>query len=328
MRYIKNAWQIFDNYLLARWQNRPSTAAFWYLPELANIKNKSDLMHYQQSNLSPIFLIDYRPKLQYSLVNADGIIVLPYAQPIGPQINPEAAFQYALGLHDQFKITQEQAVNEKFWHYVEYFLAQQSSDGMWSYQFDWYGSKAPWYSALAQARGAVVMLRAWLLSHNTIYLTAAKTALSKFTTPITQGGFLHIFANNNCPYFEEYPQTPSGVLNGFMSALMCIWEMKYWAYEPWLDELWQMGMASLQKMLPHYSNHWWSFYDLDDRSPIANVNSPRYHLLEIQYLLILSLLADAPQITQEYQKRVRQYDKLFSPLRATGMKFMRKILYK
>jgi D-glucuronyl C5-epimerase C-terminus len=328
MNYFKNAWHLFDNYLLARWQQRPSTALFWYLPEPPTIHTKDDLLRYQTSKLSPLYPIDYRQKLQYSLENKDGIIVLPYQQPIGQQVNPEAAFQYALGLHDQFCLSQEAVYLEKFWHYADYFLRQQTKEGLWEYKFDWYGSKAPWYSALAQARGASVMLRAWKQSNNTVYLDAAKNALTQFHQPISEGGFLHLFPQRHCAYFEEYPKTPTGVINGFMAALISIWELKFWLAEKWLDELWTLGISSLETMLPYYSTGWWSLYDLDSHTPIANVNSPRYHLLEIHYLQVLSLLSESSMIVNEHQKRVHQYASLLTRLRALCLKFTRKIIYK
>lgn len=327
MKYIKTAWRLFDNYLLARWQNRPSTALFWYLPEGSTIRSSADLSQYKASAPSPRYLIDYTHKLTYALENQEGIIVLPYDKPIGKQVNPEAAFQYALALHDQYRVSQNQSYRDKFWLYVNYFLAQQSKEGLWAYLFDWYGSKAPWYSALAQARGASVMLRAWLLSREAKYRESAFHALKRFSLATNAGGFSHIFEPSQSPYYEEYPQTPTGVLNGFMASLISIWEVGYWTQEPWLNQLWTLGLRSLEAMLPYYSTGWWSLYDLDEKSPIANVNSPRYHLLEMNYLQILGLLSQSAVIQNEYHTRNQQYH-FFSKLRAFSMKFARKILYK
>jgi len=328
MNYVKNAWNLIDNYVLARWQNRPSTAAFWYLPEPANIATQQDLLDYKKSDASPLYLMDYRKKLQYTLTNQDGIIVLPYPKPIGQQVNPEAAFQYALGLHDEFCLSKNHGFLDRFTHYADYFLKNQTSDGLWEYRFDWYGSKAPWYSALAQARGAAVMLRAWKQRNNECYLIAAKKALNLFSVPTSQGGFLHPFPADNCAYFEEYPETPTGVINGFMASLMNIWELAYWTSEKWLADLWTNGINSLEKMLPYYSTGWWSLYDLDERTPIANVNSPRYHQLEMDYLQILSVLSGSSILLKEYHNRVNQLDSVISRLKALCCKSIRKILYK
>lgn len=328
MNYIRNAVYLLDNYVIARWLNKPSTASFWYLPEPPTIATKTDLLHYQSSSTAPRYLIDYRQKLQYSLENKAGIIVLPYQKPIGARVNPEAAFQYALGLHDHYCVSQNPVYLNQFWRYAEYFVSTQSAEGLWAYDFDWFGSTAPWYSALAQARGASVMLRAWMRNHDAIYLTAAKKALANFMRPIAEGGFLHSFTLKSCSYFEEYPKTPTGVINGFMASLLSIWEMKYWLCEAWLEDLWVMGIQSLETMLPYYSTGWWSLYDLDSQTPILNVNSPRYHLLEMNYLKVLSLLSGSILLENELKTRTRQYQHFLSRQRALGLKLMRKILYK
>ncbi len=328
MNYLKKFFYLLDNYMIARLQNRASTALFWYLPEPPNITSTDDLMCYKKSTLTPLYLIDYRQKLKYSLENKDGIIVLPYHKPIGNQINPEAAFQYALGLHDQYCLTKQQVWLDKFFKYADYFINIQSKDGSWNYEFDWYTSKAPWHSALAQARGASVMLRAWLYTKNIIYLDAAKKALNKFSIPTHEDGFLHYFAEGQCFYFEEYPKTPTGVINGFMASLISIWELNYWINEKWLNDLWNQGMDSLKKMLPYYTTGWWSIYDLDDATPLVNVNSPRYHLLEMHYLKVLSILAVSPLIEEVYETRKKQYHKLLLKYTALGTKLLRKIIYK
>lgn len=329
MNYLKKLYKLTDNYLIARLQNRPSTALFWYLPEPPNIKTEADLAAYQKvATGAPPYLIDYRQKLKYSLENEKGIIVLPYDQPIGQQINPEAAFQYALGLHDQFFHTQDSHYLTRFFKYADYFADRQTAEGLWTYDFTWFGSQAPWASALAQARGASVMLRAWLQSKNAKYCVAAKKALEKFLQPTSLGGFSHVFQQENCVYFEEYPKTPSGVINGFMAALMSIWELSFWLKEPWLNELWQQGLNSLEKMLPYYSTGWWSLYDLDNSPGLANVNSPRYHALEIHYLEILSVLSGSSTLQQECERRRYQYSRPWLRCKAFGLKLMRKILYK
>lgn len=329
MNHLKKIYRLADTYIIARIQKRPSTAAFWYLPEPPNIKTGDDLIRYQKSSApAPRYLMDYRQKLKYSLKNEKGIIVLPYDSPIGEQVNPEAAFQYALGLHDQFYVNQDARYLKNFFDYANYFLEAQTKEGLWNYDFDWFASKAPWHSALAQARGASVMMRAWLHSKNTKYREAAEKALAKFLLPVSEGGFLHTFTPENCSYFEEYPKTPTGVINGFMAALISIWELHYWMKERRLEDLWKVGIDSLQKMLPYYSIGWWSLYDLDKETPVSNVNSPRYHLLEMNYLQVLTVLSESAVLANEYEKRVGQYNNLFFRLRALGLKFVRKILYK
>ncbi len=329
MHYLHKTVRLIDNYVIARLQKRPSTALFWYLPEPARIKTLDDLLEYKNSSsVAPFYLIDYRNKLKYPLQNSDGIIILPYEAPIGHQVNPEAAFQYALGLHDMFYHTQHIAYKDKFFHYANYFLLNQTNNGLWHYEFDWFATKAPWSSALAQARGASVMLRAWLHSKNERYLNSAKNAVKSFSLATDAGGFLHPFTHEDCHYYEEYPAMPTGVINGFMASLISLWELHYWLNEKWLTTLWQNGLAALEKMLPYYSTGWWSLYDRDINTPIQNVNSPRYHQMEMGYLQVLSVLSGSEKIFSEFKNRYYQYKRVSSRGRALSHKFIRKILYK
>lgn len=321
--------QLADNYLFARLQNRPSTALFWYLPEppcqtALGFHSNSP----KQDISAPPYLIDYRQKLRYPLENSDGIIVLPYPDPTGVQINPEAAFQYALGLHTRYYHENDSASLKKFLHYAEYFLEKQGPEGNWPYEFDWFASKAPWSSALAQARGASVMLRAFLLTGNSAFAEATEMAVSRFAEPILQGGFLCEFSPEKCHYFEEYPKTPTGVINGFMASLISIWDISQWMDRAALTDLWYMGIDSLEKMLPWYSTGWWSLYDRDPDSPLQNVNSQRYHFLEMHYLQILGLLSGSKIIAAAHDQRVRQFQNPLWRMRATVIKIIRKILYR
>ncbi len=329
MLYLKRFFKLADNYLIARIQKRASTAMFWYLPEPAIIKNKEDLFRYQNPTaVSPLYLIDYRSKLSYNLTNSEGIIVLPYDLPIGQQVNPEAAFQYALGLHDTYCLTQDTQYRDKFLYYADYFVSTQVVSGLWHYNFDWFNATAPWSSALAQARGASVMLRAFLLTNHMKYYDAAKNAFKLFVVLTEEGGFLHYCKDANCYYFEEYPMIPTGVINGFMAVLLGLWEFQYWLEDNEITKLWKQGIASLEKMLFFYSLSWWSLYDRDENSPIANVNSPRYHFLEIQYLQILSVISNSEIFLKEYEKRTDQYHNVFLRGRALSQKLLRKIIYK
>lgn len=326
MNHLKKLWQLLNNYLFARLLPRSSTAKFWYLPEPPNITNQNDLTRYKNSAV-PFYLMNYSQKLKYNLTNAENIIVLPYADPIGQQINPEAAFQYALGLHDQFIATKDKKYLEKFFHYANYFLTLQTKDGDWQYQFDWFESKAPWSSALAQSRGASVMLRAFMHSKQTKYKDAALLALSKFNLLCSEDGYLNLFAKENCAYFEEYPKHPTGVINGFMSALFGVWELAYWLQDSALENMWQQGVASLIKMLPHYTVKGWSLYDQDQYKDQPNLNSPRYHLLMINYLRVLSNLDSAPEL-KNYLQQWQAANNFFSKLNAYYKKAIRKIMYR
>ncbi len=337
--YAARTWNLFSNYVLYRVKKNPSSAqSYWRIPEPINIRQKGDFTqkYLAQKKSIPFYFMDYKPKLTYALKNIDDIIVLNYQAPKGePHVPhgsflvPEAAFQFALGLHDSYVETNQNEMLVEFLRYADYFCEHQSKEGHWYYPFNYYESKAPWPSALSQSRGVSVMIRAWLITKNSKYIDTAQLAISLFDTSVTNKGYLKIHPQTNTPYFEEYPRHthPPAVLNGFMAALFGLWEMKHWTHDTKAGLLWRSGIESLEKMLPHYTLDWWTLYDLDPNSPIKNVNSYRYHLLILHYLIILNTIEE----NSTFQKYISIWGKqctTFNKYKASLWKALRKILYR
>jgi hypothetical protein len=264
--------------------------------------------------------MDYSAKRRYDVTDADGLIALNYGPAIGLQRNPEAAFQYALASHDA-------GDHATFFRYAEAFRDATDSRGRWSYTFDWYRSIAPWHSALAQSRGASVMLRAWLLSGDTRYREAAQAALALFDTPIAEGGFQAMHPKAAVPYLEEYPSQPTGVLNGFLASLFGMWEVGHWLGDQASLAQFERYVASAERMLPYYTTTWWTLYDLDPDWRLANVHSPRYHRLATDYLRVLAALAPSAVIA-EFRDRWIGFDGFFARTRATALKTFKKIVHR
>lgn len=214
---------------------------------------------------------------------------------------------------------------QNFFHYADFFLDFQDENGAWNYQFDWFESESPWSSALAQARGASVMLRAWLLSRQEQYRQSALKALELFTLPIEQGGYLARFPFESVDYFEEYPKSPHCVLNGFMACILGLFEVKTWLHE--YENLFQQALCSLEHLLPHFTLPNWTCYDLDERNGMKNYNSPRYHQLIISYLSIISAFDKTP-VFSSYLKTWESQQRVKNKAIATVKKLKRKLMYK
>jgi hypothetical protein len=315
-----------DDYVLARLTGRSSPATFWYLPEPARVHDAGSLQAYlEPRGRSPLYVIDYSRKLEYRLCNADGILELDYGPPLGRRVNPEAAFQYALALHDDD--VARGGSSGRFLACADWFLTRQSPSGDWLYDFPWHELAAPWSSALAQARGASVMLRAFLLTGKQDYLLAARRSISRFSTPVEEGGYLRRLPQADCAYFEEYPGLGNAVKNGFMASLFGVYELMRWASDPEAERLWRLGTASLERMLPLYTHRGWTLYDLDPKSPGRNWNSPRYHRLVIDYLRVLSTLQESP-VYRHHLELWRRADTPSLRARAVLEKLARKLRYR
>lgn len=323
MSRTKRLVAILDNYAIAPLTGRLSTSGYWYLPQPARIRDAESFSAYKESACPPYF-IDYDARLSWPLVGSDGIMRLPYPEPIGVQINPEAAFQYALGAHDSFVISGNKKFQKIFLHYAETFAARQTSDGDWSYEFDWDASRAPWSSALAQSRGASVMLRAGKMTADQNYFASATRALQNFMTPITEGGYLAYHRKTGTPYFEEYPLEPVAVLNGHMAAIFGLWEVGFFLRDDKLIKLADTATDSLVQMLPHYEVSGWTIYDDDPNRPGSNWHSPFYHQLCVEYLDVLKTITGRSELIQA---AVRWQNLNTKPRRAIayGRKLIRKV---
>ncbi len=321
------AFGLLKNYGIDRLLGKPSTAGFWWLKEFARVRDRAAFEAYLASaNPSPLYLMDYHNKLSFTHRNGEGIMVLPYALPTGDQINPEAAFIYALALHDDFCSYAKQDRKDEFLRYANYFCQAQTENGDWPYLFDWPGSSAPWTSALAQGRGASVMVRAFLLSREARFDKAARQAISRFDTPIEKGGYQAIHPLTGHPYYEEYPGRPIGVMNGFMASLLGCWEVAHWLEDKKASKLFDQGITSLVEMSPHYLTQWWSVYDRNPDIKSPNYNTPRYHRLVLSYFEILAVLSGNSQISAQ-RDQWRQCLGPINETRAMALKFAWKLKY-
>lgn len=324
---IRKAVHLFQTYVVRRIGNDPSPIAFWYIPEPIRITGSVGFDRYCLSALpSPHYLIDYTQKLQYPCLDGDGLPVLNYGPPIGRQLNPEAAFQFALGMHDLELEKKTGSDLSFFLGLCERMLERQDHLGRWPYSFGWYGSPDPWFSALAQSRGASVMLRAWLLTHDVRFRDSALRAISLFGKRTTEGGFLAFHRQSGAQYFEEYPYSESAVLNGFIASLFGLFEVHRWLGDEEAGSHFRMGLSSLEQMLPTYTTRLWSLYDHDQSSPMQNPHSPRYHRMVIGYLQILEILS-GNEIIKQYRLEWEKRDRLANRAVAITQKLIKKIVH-
>lgn len=318
---------LWENYIRRRVRGRPSPVTFWSTPEPPRVVDCDALARYRADLPSPRYLMDYRAKLGYQERSAAGILVLHYPDPVGTQVNPEAAFQHALGVHDQWRDTGDAAPRDEFLATARWFLGDQGEDGLWRYRFRWHRSENPWTSALAQMRGASVMLRAFLLTEDDRFRVAALRAAAPLYRDLASGGMRAIHPAAQVPYFEEYPSEPTAVLNGFMAALFGLFELATWLDDAAAREHLQEGYDALDRILPHYLHHGWTLYDLDPASPFPNPNSPRYHRLVTDYLRVLATISGRP-VLATWCHRWAAMDTPGNRARAIVGKALRKIRYK
>ncbi|KAG8574909.1 hypothetical protein GDO81_009384 [Engystomops pustulosus] len=168
-----------------------------------------------------------------------------------------------------------------------------------------------WYSAMAQGQAISTLVRAYLLTKEQVYLDSALKATTPFKLPSEKHGVKAVFMNRY-DWYEEYPTTPSSfVLNGFIYALLGLYDLKETAGEKTGKEarlLFERGVESLRAMLPLYDTGSGSIYDLRHFMLGTAPNLARwdYHTTHINQLQLLASIDGSP-IFRDFVRRWKSY---------------------
>src|ERR1035438_6502000 len=142
------------------------------------------------------------------------------------------------------------------------------------FHFD--GGSPPWTSGLSQGTGLQVLARAYSRFREPADLTAAQQSLGIFQTPPPQGVRV---ATPTGAIYAEYTYAPSDrILNGFIQALVGLYDYTAITQDPLGLALFEAGDAEARVLVPHYDTGAWSLYDQFGES---NLN---YHELLAEFL--------------------------------------------
>jgi len=156
-------------------------------------------------------------------------------------------------------------------------LAAQRAGGIaWEYMFQFDGGAPPWTSGLSQGTALQLLARAYSRLHEPAYLLAAQQALHLFQVPPPRGVALATPAGS---LYVEYTFNPGDrILNGFIQALVGLYEYTSVTKDPLGEQLFEAGDAEARALVPSYDTGAWSLYDQFSES---NLN---YHELLTEFL--------------------------------------------
>jgi hypothetical protein len=159
-------------------------------------------------------------------------------------------------------------------------LATKRAGGIaWEYMFQFDGGRPPWTSGLSQGTALQVFARSWSRFKEPALLTAAQQALGIFQTAPSSGVRVKTPAGAN---YAEYTYAPSDrILNGFVQAVIGIYDYTQITQDPLGQKLFEEGDAEARAQTPHYDTGAWSMYDQFSES---NLN---YHELLTEFLVHL-----------------------------------------
>ena len=147
----------------------------------------------------------------------------------------------------------------------------------WEYMFSFDGGAPPWTSGLSQGTAIQLLARAYSRFHEAAFLTAAQQALGIFSTPPPQG--IRVAAAGGAALYAQYSYAPSDrILNGFIQALVGLYDYTSITKDPLGLALFQAGDTEAQALVPRYDTGFWSMYDQYGESSLS------YHELLTEFL--------------------------------------------
>jgi len=176
------------------------------------------------------------------------------------------------------------------------------SDGavVWPMNFDYPHSaillKAPWISAYTQGLVISALVRAWRLTRRPALMELLKRSAKVFELDVEDSG-VRIFLEGRTLYTETPGGPVPGILDGFLTSLIGLYDLYVETEEPVVGRLFEDGIAGLKYALPKWDYRGkWSWYDCAYLSP------PAYHNLNCLLLEVLSGLSRQPLLA-EYAQR-------------------------
>ena len=191
--------------------------------------------------------------------------------------DPLIVIQGALGIHDRLLRGREPELDAIFrrqldWLVNDGLVMLPDSVAVWPqyYEFERYGLRDRWVSALTQGQAISLLVRGTAYTGRREYLDLAEHAVRAFTAsdlPIVWHGA------DGAVFFEEYPCTPSAhVLNGALIAWLGLWDYSRARDDVAVRSFCLRTLDSMAATLPRYEIGDWTRYDVQQMRP----TSPHY----------------------------------------------------
>jgi heparosan-N-sulfate-glucuronate 5-epimerase len=187
--------------------------------------------------------------------------------------------------------------------HCDWLIDHQHNDGSWrmDHKNPLYADLPDsWPSSLCQGLGISSLLRAYKYTGKPRYLEAARTACRFFSLDVKDGGVYREFPLGFI--LEEYPRPQlNGVLNGYISALLGIFELS--EIDSDFKNVCKTHFENLKKIMPLYDTGYWSYYSLD-----SNIASGFYH----RYVIIqLNALGSIDSYFDYFAQKFTKYTQFF-----------------
>lgn len=245
-----------------------------------------------------IYYIDMRPARVHYTDNLygggfdeDGV---PMALGLdGPHYYPVTIAQYGFMLHADWVETHSSdklAMLERCLARLEQLKTETDEQAVWWHQtYDpRYELNPPWASAMAQGELISLYLRLWQALGRQSLLDTAWKAYRFLQVPTSDGGVRRFDDQGNL-WLEEYPsEKPSLVLNGFVYALLGLFDLYRVRGDQEVKDDIDLCLATLTKRLPDFDRGYWSNYDLQKRELVRYYYQKNVHVPQMAVLAQLT----------------------------------------
>lgn len=240
----------------------------------------------------PPYAVDMSPMLvlPHGILDEEGV---PYNSRIGTYpaaFQPTTIAQYALAQWNAHLATGDEGRKQAFLIQAHWFVAHESrfagDAGGWPIPFPAHSYNTPdsWLSALTQGNVISVLVRAYRLTDNDIFLQVARRAIRSFELDIRDGGVSASIGEDGI-FFEEVAVYPAAhILNGYILALFGLYDYVALTGDVHVDELIRHSLVTLHALIDGFDTGYWSCYDLRSR----HLATPFYHALHITLLQALA----------------------------------------
>ncbi len=190
------------------------------------------------------------------------------------------------------------------------YLLQQSQNrdnfSVWVYPYPFvYNTNKNWLSSHAQILAIQLLIRAYNLKKSENLLECFHKSVKAFFISVEDGGLSGTTSIGEL-WFEKFISKGNDnprVLNGMMFVLIGLYDIFSLTKDIKIENIFNLGIKSLIKMIPYFDNGKWSTYDI-----LGKPASAHYHRIHIKQLTLLHNITKEP-ILKEYADLFRRYDK-------------------
>jgi hypothetical protein len=154
--------------------------------------------------------------------------------------------------------------------------------------------KSPWVSAYDQGLVISAMVRGYRFTKRPKLLELLQGASRVFELDVQDGGVREPLPSGGATYSELPGQTLPGILDGFMSSLLGLYDLYTETGDPAVGKLFGDGIQGLKSMLPKWDyRKRWSWYASHEY-----LCPPGYHWLNRVLLEVLGRLSGEPLLSE------------------------------